>query len=192
MSEQRDKIAVLIDHWIEHNEGHRQSYLEWRDKLADEGLPETLAALERIADLTTEANAALQRAAAELGASGLRRARPRVTLTATTEPTTGRTPRATGRVTRALAPGDTAAPSAASPPSLPESPHRDRVALDRHPAHSPQIRSAGRRRSRRSASTPPVSGSGALSVAAPPPPGRRAPPAPPAPPVSGGRRQAGV
>ena len=73
MSEQRDKIAVLIDHWIEHNEGHRQSYLEWRDKLADEDLPETLAALQRMADLTTEANEALQRAAAELGASGAAR-----------------------------------------------------------------------------------------------------------------------
>ena len=70
MSEQRDKIAVLIDHWIEHNEGHRQSYLEWRDKLADEDLPETLAALQRMADLTTEANEALKRAAIELEASG--------------------------------------------------------------------------------------------------------------------------
>ena len=70
MSEQRDKIAILINHWIEHNEGHRQSYLEWREKLADEGLPETLAALERVADLTTEANDALGRAAAELAALG--------------------------------------------------------------------------------------------------------------------------
>ena len=70
MSEQRDKIAVLIGHWIEHNEGHRQSYLEWRDKLADEDLPQTRAALQRMADLTTEANEALQRAVVELGASG--------------------------------------------------------------------------------------------------------------------------
>lgn len=70
MSDHREKIAVLIKHWIDHNEGHRTSYLEWRDKLADQDLPETLAALQRVADLTTEANAALEKAATELLASG--------------------------------------------------------------------------------------------------------------------------
>ncbi|GAB4255158.1 MAG: hypothetical protein Kow00122_13430 [Thermoleophilia bacterium] len=67
MSQDRQKIATLVRHWIEHNEGHRQSYLEWRDRLAGEDLPATLAALERVAALTDEANQALQAAAAELG-----------------------------------------------------------------------------------------------------------------------------
>ncbi|MCZ7665091.1 MAG: hypothetical protein M5U22_20150 [Thermoleophilia bacterium] len=69
MSQDRQKIATLVRHWIEHNEGHRLSYLEWRDKLAEEELPATLAALERVAELTEQANAALREAAAELGAS---------------------------------------------------------------------------------------------------------------------------
>ena len=67
MSQDRQKIAPLVRHWIEHNEGHRLSYLEWRDKLAEEELPATLAALERVAELTEQANAALREAAAELG-----------------------------------------------------------------------------------------------------------------------------
>lgn len=70
MSTEREKIATLIHHWIEHNEGHRQSYLEWRDKLHDQDLPATIAALEEVADLSARANEALGRAVGELGAFG--------------------------------------------------------------------------------------------------------------------------
>ncbi|MHB9149773.1 MAG: hypothetical protein ACYC33_06785 [Thermoleophilia bacterium] len=70
MATDRDKIATLVRHWIEHNEGHRGSYLEWRDKLSDQDLPLTLAALQEVADLTDRANEALQRAAAELAGGG--------------------------------------------------------------------------------------------------------------------------
>ncbi|HZK49466.1 MAG TPA: hypothetical protein VFD74_07695 [Thermoleophilia bacterium] len=66
MATDRDKIAMLVRHWVEHNEGHRGSYLEWRDKLSDQDLPVTLAALQEVADLTDRANEALRRAAAEL------------------------------------------------------------------------------------------------------------------------------
>lgn len=70
MTTDREKIAMLMRHWIEHNEGHRGSYLEWRDKLSDQDLPLTLAALQEVADLTDRANEALQRAAAELAGEG--------------------------------------------------------------------------------------------------------------------------
>lgn len=69
MSTERDKIAILIHHWIEHNEGHRTSYLEWRDKLQSQDLPDTIAALEKVAALTAQANEALALAVAELGAT---------------------------------------------------------------------------------------------------------------------------
>lgn len=62
----RDKLAHLIRHWVEHNDGHRTSYLEWRDKLEGEGLPRTYAALGAIADLTEEMNQHLREALDEL------------------------------------------------------------------------------------------------------------------------------
>lgn len=60
------KVAILINNWIDHNEGHRRTYLEWRDKLTEAGVPITVAALARIADLTDQATAELRVAAAEL------------------------------------------------------------------------------------------------------------------------------
>lgn len=60
------KVAILVNNWIDHNEGHRRTYLEWRDKLAEAGVPATMAALARIADLTDQATAELRVAAAEL------------------------------------------------------------------------------------------------------------------------------
>lgn len=66
MATDRDKIAMLVRHWVEHNAGHRESYLEWHDKLSDQDLPVTLAALQEVADLTDRANEALRGAAAEL------------------------------------------------------------------------------------------------------------------------------
>lgn len=71
MATDRDKIAMLVRHWVEHNEGHRGSYLEWRDKLSGHDLPLTLAALQEVADLTDRANEALRRAAAELAGGGV-------------------------------------------------------------------------------------------------------------------------
>jgi hypothetical protein len=60
------KVAILINNWIDHNEAHRQTYLEWRDKIAAAGVPATVAALSRIADLTDDVTAELRVAAAEL------------------------------------------------------------------------------------------------------------------------------
>lgn len=60
------KVAILVNNWIDHNEGHRRTYLEWRDKLTEAGVPATVAALARIADLTDQATAALRSAAVEL------------------------------------------------------------------------------------------------------------------------------
>jgi len=60
------KVAILVNNWIDHNEGHRRTYLEWRDRLTEAGVPATVTALARIADLTDQATAELRVAAAEL------------------------------------------------------------------------------------------------------------------------------
>ena len=64
------KVAILVNNWIDHNEGHRRTYLEWRDKLTEAGVPATVTALARIADLTDQATAELRVAAAELKDAG--------------------------------------------------------------------------------------------------------------------------
>jgi hypothetical protein len=66
ITDDKSKLATLIGHWIEHNEGHRQSYLEWRAKLDGQELPLTAQALDRIAQLTEEMNRELATAAQEL------------------------------------------------------------------------------------------------------------------------------
>lgn len=66
MTEDRQKLATLVHHWIEHNSGHRESYLEWRDKVSGQDLPQTLTALDKVAELTQEMNRELQKAAQEL------------------------------------------------------------------------------------------------------------------------------
>ncbi len=65
----RDKLAHLVRHWVEHNDGHRESYLEWRQKLSEDDLPVTRASLEKVAELTTRMNEALQQALEELDPS---------------------------------------------------------------------------------------------------------------------------
>ena len=65
-----NKLATMVRHWIEHNSGHQESYLEWRAKLLDADLPATVAALERVAALAGDANDALAKALAELEAAG--------------------------------------------------------------------------------------------------------------------------
>src|SRR5450759_2289871 len=64
------KVAILINYWIDHNESHRRTYLEWRDKLTEAGVPATVTALAHIADLTDQATAELRVAAAELQDAG--------------------------------------------------------------------------------------------------------------------------
>ena len=66
MSVDPEKISKLIQHWMDHNRGHRDTYLEWKEKLTEEGLPDTVRALEKVAELTLEANQELEKAAAEL------------------------------------------------------------------------------------------------------------------------------
>jgi hypothetical protein len=62
----RERLKILLRNWVEHNDGHRRSYLEWRDRLENEGLPATTAAMEQLADLAAAANSALAQALHEL------------------------------------------------------------------------------------------------------------------------------
>jgi hypothetical protein len=58
----KDKLRVLIPHWIEHNQEHAAEFRGWADR-AGESAPELLAA----ADIVIQANASLDAALEKLG-----------------------------------------------------------------------------------------------------------------------------
>ena len=53
------KARKLIDHWIQHNEDHAQSYREWADNFRQSGLDSAADRLETAADLTRQINLTL-------------------------------------------------------------------------------------------------------------------------------------
>ncbi len=60
--EKRDKLRVLIPHWIEHNQEHAEEFLEYLD-----GAEETQSELRTAAERIAQANLALSHALEKLG-----------------------------------------------------------------------------------------------------------------------------
>ena len=49
-----EKMAKLLDHWIQHNNDHASDYRSWAAKATAENLPEAAALLEEAADMTRQ------------------------------------------------------------------------------------------------------------------------------------------
>lgn len=47
-----DKLGILLNHWISHNDDHAENYREWSRKTMDKGLEEVSRLLEQAADMT--------------------------------------------------------------------------------------------------------------------------------------------
>ena len=58
----QEKLRILLEHWIEHNEEHADEFRRWADK-AGVAAPDVLAAAERMGDV----NQALAEALEKLG-----------------------------------------------------------------------------------------------------------------------------
>jgi len=56
----REKIPVLIRHWIEHNESHGQEYRRWADIAREEGLEWVGTLILEAADRIQSANEKLK------------------------------------------------------------------------------------------------------------------------------------
>ncbi|MFB3881643.1 MAG: hypothetical protein ACE149_10285 [Armatimonadota bacterium] len=65
--EASDRLAHLLPHWMEHNEGHIAQLLEWAGKARAEGMGEVAEAIEAAAAAMGEAKAKLTEAAERLG-----------------------------------------------------------------------------------------------------------------------------
>ncbi|HID10856.1 MAG TPA: hypothetical protein EYP17_06095 [Candidatus Latescibacteria bacterium] len=60
--EDREKIRVLLSHWIEHNAEHAREFLKWAEKAS-----EVAEELRRAAQYMEEAGRALEAALGKLG-----------------------------------------------------------------------------------------------------------------------------
>jgi len=61
-----DKLLHLLDHRIEHNDAHAQTYREWAEKAATEGLGVAAEHLDEAVRAVGQANEALRGAARAL------------------------------------------------------------------------------------------------------------------------------
>jgi hypothetical protein len=50
------KLAMILEHWIKHNESHVSAYREWAQKAAELSLHDAGARIDEAADLTLAAN----------------------------------------------------------------------------------------------------------------------------------------
>lgn len=57
-----DNLSNLIEHWIEHNESHIQSFREWALKAKKDGFLEAAENISEAADKIEEANKSLKNA----------------------------------------------------------------------------------------------------------------------------------
>jgi len=62
----REKIPLLIQHWIEHNESHGEEYRRWADIAREEGLERVEALILEAADRIRSANEKLKEALKDL------------------------------------------------------------------------------------------------------------------------------
>ncbi|MBW1924981.1 MAG: hypothetical protein JRJ35_16105 [Deltaproteobacteria bacterium] len=57
-----EKARVRLEHWLEHNEDHREEYEKFAELLEAEGKGETAAYVRETAELTARSTEALEKA----------------------------------------------------------------------------------------------------------------------------------
>lgn len=56
----KKKLSVVIDHWIEHNESHIGEYLKWAQKSGELGLDQVKSEIENAVEMLRQCNQRLQ------------------------------------------------------------------------------------------------------------------------------------
>jgi len=57
-----EKLALLLKHWIDHNNSHKETYLSWADKAVDGKLAQTAESLRQTAALSVKITENLENA----------------------------------------------------------------------------------------------------------------------------------
>jgi hypothetical protein len=60
--DQKKKLSVVIEHWIEHNESHRGEYKKWAQTASELGLDSVKAEIEEAIGKISQANQHLAKA----------------------------------------------------------------------------------------------------------------------------------
>ncbi|MDI6761517.1 MAG: hypothetical protein QME83_00665 [Thermodesulfobacteriota bacterium] len=60
--EEKKRLSVVIDHWIEHNESHMAEYRKWAQKAEELGLDVVKAEIEGAVEKLDQCNHSLQKA----------------------------------------------------------------------------------------------------------------------------------
>lgn len=60
--EQKKKLSVVIEHWIEHNESHKEEYKKWAQTAGELGLDSVKAEIEEAMGKISQSNQHLAKA----------------------------------------------------------------------------------------------------------------------------------
>ncbi len=67
--DQKEKLSVVIEHWIEHNEAHMEEYKRWANSAGELGLDSVKAEIEGAMQKISQSNQHLNRALAAMSSS---------------------------------------------------------------------------------------------------------------------------
>ena len=62
-----EKLRILIEHWVEHNHGHAETYVQWAEKAGNAGIAGLAEMLKEIAEATLKIDALFAKAKKKLG-----------------------------------------------------------------------------------------------------------------------------
>ncbi len=60
--DQKKKLSVVIEHWIEHNESHKGEYRRWAQTAGELGLDSVRAEIEKAMEEISRSNGHLEKA----------------------------------------------------------------------------------------------------------------------------------
>lgn len=63
----KEKLRILLPHWLEHNHGHLHEFAQWAQAAREEGEVEVAALIEKAMAAMQHTDAALSEALAKLG-----------------------------------------------------------------------------------------------------------------------------
>ena len=65
--DQKKKLSIVIEHWIEHNESHMDEYKRWAQTAGELGLDSVKAAIEKAMEKISQSNEHLEKALKGVG-----------------------------------------------------------------------------------------------------------------------------
>lgn len=65
--EEMQKLSIVIEHWVEHNQSHMGEYWRWAERAGELGLEQVKAEIEEAIRMLTQSNRHLEKAKQAIG-----------------------------------------------------------------------------------------------------------------------------